>query len=46
MKESIQKLQSERKSLEEEYADLRSKKESIAHWEKQITEIIQWWVEL
>lgn len=35
-------MQSERRSLEEEYEDLRNKKESIAQWEAQITEIIQW----
>lgn len=37
-------MQSERRSLEEEYDDLRNKKESIAQWEAQITEIIQWLV--
>lgn len=30
--------------LEEEVKDLADKKESVAHWEAQITEIIQWWV--
>lgn len=28
--------------LEEEVKDLADKKESVAHWEAQITEIIQW----
>ncbi|KAB7500874.1 Serine/threonine-protein kinase MRCK alpha [Armadillidium nasatum] len=42
LKENLEKLQCERKGLEEEYSDLRSKKESIAQWEAQITEIIQW----
>lgn len=40
--ESLNRMQSERRSLEEEYDDLRNKKESIAQWEAQITEIIQW----
>ncbi|XP_069937525.1 serine/threonine-protein kinase Genghis Khan isoform X2 [Cherax quadricarinatus] len=40
--ESLNRMQNERRSLEEEYEDLRSKKESIAQWEAQITEIIQW----
>ncbi|XP_069160748.1 serine/threonine-protein kinase Genghis Khan isoform X2 [Procambarus clarkii] len=40
--ETLNRMQNERRSLEEEYEDLRSKKESIAQWEAQITEIIQW----
>ncbi len=32
----------DRRQLEEEYAELRSKKEAIAHWEQQISEIINW----
>lgn len=40
--ESLNRMQNERRSLEEEYDDLRNKKESIAQWEAQITEIIQW----
>lgn len=32
------------RQLEEEVKDLADKKESVAHWEAQITEIIQWWV--
>jgi len=35
-------LQTDRRGLEEEYEDLRAKKESIAQWESQITELIQW----
>ncbi|XP_006897809.1 PREDICTED: serine/threonine-protein kinase MRCK alpha-like isoform X4 [Elephantulus edwardii] len=31
-----------RQQLEEEVKDLADKKESVAHWEAQITEIIQW----
>lgn len=30
------------RQLEEEVKDLADKKESVAHWEAQITEIIQW----
>lgn len=40
--ESLNRMQSERRLLEEEYEDLRNKKESIGQWEAQITEIIQW----
>lgn len=40
--DTIQRLQSERRTLEEEYEELRIKKESIAHWESQISELIQW----
>ena len=40
--ESVSKLQLERRNIEDEYEELRSKKESIAQWEAQITEIIQW----
>ncbi len=36
------RLQLDRRQLEEEYAELRSKKEAIAHWESQISEIINW----
>ena len=36
------RLQLDRRALEEEYAELRSKKEAIAHWESQISEIINW----
>ena len=36
------RLQLDRARLEEEYAELRSKKEAIAHWETQISEIINW----
>ena len=36
------RLQLDRRQIEEEYADLRSKKEAIAHWESQISEIINW----
>ena len=35
-------MQLERRQLEEEYAELRSKKEAIVHWETQISEIINW----
>ena len=36
------RLQSDRRHLEEEYADLQGKKETVAQWENQIAEIIQW----
>merc|ERR1719367_2049878 len=36
------RLQSDRRHLEEEYADLEGKKETVAQWENQIGEIIQW----
>ncbi|XP_059354445.1 serine/threonine-protein kinase MRCK alpha-like isoform X1 [Carassius carassius] len=35
-------LNSSHKQLDEEMRELADKKESIAHWEDQITEIIQW----
>uniref|UniRef100_A0A8C9TQ92 Serine/threonine-protein kinase MRCK alpha n=1 Tax=Scleropages formosus TaxID=113540 RepID=A0A8C9TQ92_SCLFO len=38
----FEKLSSTNKQLEEEMRDLADKKESVAHWEAQITEIIQW----
>ncbi|XP_012250949.2 serine/threonine-protein kinase Genghis Khan isoform X1 [Athalia rosae] len=40
--DSVGRLQGERRQLEEEYEELRNKKEAIAQWEAQITEIIQW----
>ncbi|XP_018047278.1 PREDICTED: serine/threonine-protein kinase Genghis Khan isoform X2 [Atta colombica] len=40
--DSVNRLQSERRQLEDEYEELRNKKEAIAQWEAQITEIIQW----
>ncbi|KAI5618978.1 serine/threonine-protein kinase MRCK alpha [Silurus asotus] len=39
---SHKKLNSSHKQLEEEMRELADKKESVAHWEAQITEIIQW----
>lgn len=36
------RLSVDRRQLEEEYAELRSKKEAIAMWESQINEIINW----
>lgn len=41
---SYKKLNSSHKQLEEEMRELADKKESVAHWEAQITEIIQWCV--
>ncbi|XP_049786774.1 serine/threonine-protein kinase Genghis Khan [Schistocerca cancellata] len=40
--ESVSRIQNERRQLEEEYEELRSKKDAIAQWEAQISEIIQW----
>ncbi|XP_067222633.1 serine/threonine-protein kinase MRCK alpha isoform X8 [Chanodichthys erythropterus] len=42
MMSSFEKLSSSNKQLEEEMRELADKKESVAHWEAQITEIIQW----
>ncbi|XP_062864087.1 serine/threonine-protein kinase MRCK alpha isoform X1 [Trichomycterus rosablanca] len=39
---SFQKLSCNHKQLEDEMKELADKKESVAHWEAQITEIIQW----
>ncbi|KAM9465914.1 serine/threonine-protein kinase MRCK alpha isoform 2-T2 [Clarias gariepinus] len=39
---SHKKLNSSHKQLEDEMRELADKKESVAHWEAQITEIIQW----
>ena len=36
------RLQMERRSFEEEYQDLRNKKEAVQQWEAQIQEIINW----
>ncbi|KAL0963165.1 hypothetical protein UPYG_G00350570 [Umbra pygmaea] len=38
----VDKLTSQNRLLEDELQDLASKKESVAHWEAQIAEIIQW----
>ncbi|XP_014247988.1 serine/threonine-protein kinase Genghis Khan isoform X2 [Cimex lectularius] len=42
LSERISQVQSERTQLEEDYEELRNKKEAIAQWEAQISEIIQW----
>ncbi|XP_030623585.1 serine/threonine-protein kinase MRCK alpha isoform X1 [Chanos chanos] len=42
MTSMFEKLSSSNKQLEEEMKELADKKESVAHWEAQITEIIQW----
>uniref|UniRef100_A0A673ME29 non-specific serine/threonine protein kinase n=1 Tax=Sinocyclocheilus rhinocerous TaxID=307959 RepID=A0A673ME29_9TELE len=42
MMSSFEKLSCSHKQLEEEMRELADKKESVAHWEAQITEIIQW----
>uniref|UniRef100_A0A674B5N6 non-specific serine/threonine protein kinase n=1 Tax=Salmo trutta TaxID=8032 RepID=A0A674B5N6_SALTR len=38
----VDKLSAQNRQLEDELQDLASKKESVAHWEAQIAEIIQW----
>uniref|UniRef100_A0A672RHC5 non-specific serine/threonine protein kinase n=1 Tax=Sinocyclocheilus grahami TaxID=75366 RepID=A0A672RHC5_SINGR len=38
----VDKLTAQNRQLEDELQDLASKKESVAHWEAQIAEIIQW----
>ncbi|KAM8921649.1 serine/threonine-protein kinase MRCK beta isoform 2-T2 [Pelodytes ibericus] len=38
----VNKLRSQNRQLEDELQDLTAKKESVAHWEAQIAEIIQW----
>uniref|UniRef100_A0A671P5D0 non-specific serine/threonine protein kinase n=1 Tax=Sinocyclocheilus anshuiensis TaxID=1608454 RepID=A0A671P5D0_9TELE len=42
MMSSFEKLSCSHKQLEEEMRELADKKESVTHWEAQITEIIQW----
>ncbi|KAG9344876.1 hypothetical protein JZ751_010567 [Albula glossodonta] len=39
---TVEKLTSQKQLLEDELQDLAAKKESVAHWEAQIAEIIQW----
>lgn len=38
----LEKLQREHRILQDEVRDISDKKDSVAHWEAQITEIIQW----
>uniref|UniRef100_A0A8B9S1H4 CDC42 binding protein kinase beta n=1 Tax=Accipiter nisus TaxID=211598 RepID=A0A8B9S1H4_9AVES len=38
----VDKLTEQNRQLEDELQDLAAKKESVAHWEAQIAEIIQW----
>ena len=38
----FEKLSGSNRQLEEEMRELADKKESVTHWEAQITEIIQW----
>lgn len=40
----VDKLTAQNRQLEDELQDLAAKKESVAHWEAQIAEIIQWCV--
>lgn len=38
----VDNLTAQNRQLEDDFQDLSSKKESVAHWEAQIAEIIQW----
>lgn len=38
----VEKVSSSNRQLEDIIKELADKKESVAHWEAQITEIIQW----
>ena len=40
----MMKVSTDRKLLEDELRDLQDKRDSVAHWEAQIAEIIQWLV--
>lgn len=40
--ETVRRLHEERRCFEDEMGQLREKKESVAQWEAQISEIIQW----
>lgn len=40
----VDKLTAQNRQLEDELQDLAAKKESAAHWEAQVAEIIQWYV--
>lgn len=41
----VDKLTAQNRQLEDELQDLAAKKESAAHWEAQVAEIIQWYVQ-
>ena len=41
--ETCQRLQTDKRQMEDELAELRSKQSAVAQWEAQITEIIQWY---
>ena len=42
----IESLINERTQMEEEIRDIYDKRESVAQWEAQISEIIKWYVKL
>jgi serine/threonine-protein kinase MRCK len=42
LSDTVGRLENERRGIEDEYDELRAKKESITQWENQITELIQW----
>ena len=42
MAELNNRLQLEKRQFEDEYHELRNKKEAVAQWEAQISEIINW----
>ena len=40
--DTCSRLQAEKRQLDDEMTEIREKKESVAQWEAQISEIIQW----
>lgn len=42
MNESNRRLQNDRLQIESDYEELRSKRQAIHQWERQISEIVQW----
>ena len=40
--QQLDSAQTERQNLEEELREVQDKRDSVAHWEAQISEIIQW----
>ena len=42
LSETLSRLQTEKRQRDDELEELRAKKESVAQWEAQISEIISW----
>lgn len=42
MNESNRRLQNDRLQIESDYEELRSKRQAIHQWERQISEVVQW----